>query len=47
MKRNNAVEEIDYAYIVEVPDILSFTARTDEDVRYITLTGIIEMSLAL
>jgi hypothetical protein len=47
MKRNNVVEPIDYAYIVEVPDILPFTARTGQDARYITLTVIIEMTLAL
>ena len=47
MKRNNVVEQIDYAYIVEVQDILPFIVHTNRDVRYITLTMIIEMSLAL
>jgi hypothetical protein len=47
MKRNNVVKQIDYAYIVEVPDILSFTAHTDQGLRYITLNVIIEMTLAL
>jgi hypothetical protein len=47
MKRNNVMEEIDYAYIVEVSNILPFTARTNQDARYITLTVIIEMSLEL
>ena len=47
MKRNNVVEQIDYAYIVEVQDTLSYIVHTNRDVRYITLTMIIEMSLAL
>ena len=47
MKRNNVVEQIDYAYIVEVQDILPFIVHTNRDVRYITLTMIIEMSLVL
>jgi hypothetical protein len=44
MKTNNVIEQINYAYIVEVPDILLFTAHTDQGVS-ITLTVIIEMSL--
>ena len=39
--------QIDYAYITEVQDILPFIVHTNQDVRYITLIMIIEMSLAL